>query len=84
MPSNETKSSRGRGEERNRNAPGSGGKHGKDSATSRQSHSEKSVVATQEVLMANRAALITEKQTQLEAVVDRHDTLVCLEHKLGL
>lgn len=55
-----------------------GSKQGKSRARSRQGVSRKSTGVTKEVLDAERASLVSEKQTQLESVVDRHDTLVRL------
>ncbi|KAG6853514.1 hypothetical protein C0991_003644 [Blastosporella zonata] len=53
---------------------GGGGKQGKTRGKTRRG-SKKISAVTQEVLEEERADLITQKQTQLEKVVDRHDTL---------
>lgn len=37
----------------------------------------KSTALTEDVIEAERAALLAEKQAQLDDVYDRHDTLVC-------
>ncbi|KAG6872516.1 hypothetical protein C0995_009206 [Termitomyces sp. Mi166 len=55
---------------------GSGSKQGRTRGKAKQGNSQKITVVTQEVLEAEREDLISQKQKQLQTVVDRHDTLV--------
>lgn len=53
--------------------------HGKARAKSKPQSSKKKIMISEDILEAERVKLLAERQTELEAVVENHDTLVCLE-----